>query len=171
MGMLRWMGAGAALTALALGAVPAEAGWGRGGYRHHHRPVERVKASDLLIGAALVGIVAAIAAKKPKPVPAIYDGLPPAAEPIGDAPPPDAGPADPVEAAAVDSCVRYVGEHYADDEDRFGRVEQISSVEPTEKGFRVRGLVRVEDYAGGVHTSKFKCSVNRSGGARSLTIG
>ncbi len=159
------------MSALILGTVPAEAGWGRGGYRHHHRPVEKVKASDLLIGAALVGIVAALAAKKPKPAPAVYDGPPPAAKPIDNTPSPDAGPADPVEAAAVDDCVRHVGEHYADDEDRFGRVEQISSVEPTDNGFRVRGLVRIEDYAGGVRTSKFKCSVNRSGGARSLTIG
>jgi hypothetical protein len=168
MGTLRNWGAGLALGALALGTVPAEAGGRYGPYRHHHRQPEKVKTSDVLIGAALVGIIAAIAAKKPKPAPAVYEAPTPDAEPIGNLPPPDA---DPAEAAAVDGCLRSVGEHYADDEDRYARVEQISSVEPTEKGFKVRGRVRIEDYAGGVSTSTFRCSIDRSGSSRSLTIG
>ena len=168
MGIVRHIGTGGALVALALAAVPAAAGWDRGPHRHHRQP-EKIKAGDLLIGAALVGLVAAIAAKKPKP--AVVDGQydPPPIDPSGASY--DAGPVDPAAAAAVDGCVSYVGRNYADDDDRFVRVEEISSVEPTDKGFKVRGRVRIEEYAGGVRLAKFRCSVNRSGKARSLTVG
>lgn len=169
MGMLSRVGAGLAMLAAAA-TVPAEAGWSRGRYPDHHRRAEKVEVGDLLVGAALVGIVAAIASSKPKPEPAVYQGPSPDAPPSYEVPP-DAGPADPAEAAAVDGCVRYVGQHYADDADEFGRVEEISSVEPTAKGFKVRGRLRIEDYRGNIRITKFRCSTNRSGNGRFLTIG
>lgn len=185
MEMVRKLGAGVAIAALAVGSVPAEAG--RGPDRGHGR-TEKVKAGDLLIGAAVVGLIAAIAGKKPKPAPAMMPPMTPATMPAtldvpppdyappapGTMPPPDAaplGPTDPAEAAAVEGCVRYVGENYADEPDRFARVERISTVEPTAKGYRVRGQVRIDDARGNTRLSGFRCSINGSGSSRSLVIG
>lgn len=156
------IGATAITAMLIASTTPAMA---REGRWHHRRDRDHVSTGAAVGAIALIGLVAAAAAaSKPKPI--VDEPMPPPY--IG---PDDGAPADPREAAAVDACIDYVGQHYAEEQDRVGRVEQITDVTPrTNGGFKVRGLVRVATWDGySVQLHKFKCSINASGRSRSLT--
>jgi hypothetical protein len=165
-------GAALALTAMTLGAVPAEA------QRHgrHRSGHDRIDGGDVLLGAVLAGgLFALLSSKKKTPPPpseevAIVDD---GAAAVTDAPPPDVGPngenrtisiARTDEEAAVDACVSSAeseGRRYA----RIAKIDKVTIVDAVASDWIVRGSLALrDDYrAPATEYRGFSCRVGERG--------